>query len=104
MMGPNTGPGHTSVLVYTEAQIHHTLGAIREIREKGLRYVDIRREVLEHYNEGIQRRMPKMAWSSGCNSWYLNSDGSNHALYPGFAFEYVLRARNFHAADYERVS
>ncbi len=42
-----------------------------------------------------------MAWSSGCNSWYLSSDGSNHALYPGFAGEYALRARRFRPSDYE---
>ncbi len=103
LMGPNTGPGHTSVLVYTEAQIHHVLGAIREIRRERLRYVDVRQEVQDRYDAGIQARMPRMVWSSGCNSWYLSKDGSNHSLYPGFAAEYVLRARRFRPRDYERV-
>ena len=34
LMGPNTGPGHTSVLVYTEAQIEHVLGAIERLRDE----------------------------------------------------------------------
>ena len=55
------------------------------------------------YNEGIQGRMKHMVWGSGCNSWYLNPDGSNHALYPGFAGEYVLRARNLKRSDYQLV-
>jgi cation diffusion facilitator CzcD-associated flavoprotein CzcO len=101
LMGPNTGPGHTSVLVYTEAQIEHVLGAIRKLRGEGWKYVDVRREVQDRYDAGIQRRMKHMAWSSGCNSWYLSKDGSNHALYPGFATEYVLRARRFEPGDYE---
>jgi hypothetical protein len=45
--------------------------------------------------------MKHMVWASGCNSWYLSKDGSNHALYPGLAAEYVLRTRRFKASDYE---
>jgi cation diffusion facilitator CzcD-associated flavoprotein CzcO len=101
LMGPNTGPGHTSVLVFTEAQIAHALGAIRRLRDEGLKWVDVRRDVQDRYNAGLQRRMKHMVWSSGCHSWYLSPDGSNHALYPGFAAEYVLRARRFRPADYE---
>lgn len=100
LMGPNTGPGHTSVLVFTEAQIEHALQAIRKIRDEKLRYVDVRQDVQDRYNEGIQARMPHMVWHT-CKSWYLSADGSNHALYPGFAFEYALRARRFRARDYE---
>ena len=100
LMGPNTGPGHTSVLVYTEAQIHHALQAIQKLRDENLKYVDIRQDVQDGYNEGIQRRMKHMVWSS-CKSWYLSEDGSNHALYPGFAAEYILRARNFKPSEYE---
>jgi len=103
LMGPNTGPGHTSVLVYTEAQIEHVLGAIRELRKPGVRWVDVRQDVQDRYDASIQRRMPKMVWHT-CKSWYLSPDGSNHALYPGFAFEYVLRARHFRRADYEIAS
>jgi cation diffusion facilitator CzcD-associated flavoprotein CzcO len=103
LMGPNTGPGHTSVLVYTEAQIEHVLGALRRIRRGGLRFVDVRPEVLARYDAGIQRRMKRMVWHT-CKSWYLSPDGSNHALYPGFAAEYALRARRFREADYELVA
>jgi cation diffusion facilitator CzcD-associated flavoprotein CzcO len=100
MMGPNTGPGHTSVLVYTEAQIAHALEAIEKIRGEALKYVNVRQEVQDRYNAGIQERMKHMVWG-GCKSWYLNADGSNHSLYPGFAAEYVLRARHFKPEEYE---
>jgi cation diffusion facilitator CzcD-associated flavoprotein CzcO len=100
LMGPNTGPGHTSVLLYTEAQIEHLLGAIHTLRREGLKYVDVRQEAQDRYDAGIQARMKHMVWSSGCKSWYLSEDGSNHSLYPGFAAEYVLRARRFEPRDY----
>ncbi|MCL4683588.1 NAD(P)/FAD-dependent oxidoreductase [Myxococcota bacterium] len=100
LMGPNTGPGHTSVLVYTEAQIRHAVAAIRALRDQQLRYVDVRRDVQDRYNQQIQRRMQHMVWPT-CHSWYLSPDGTNHSLYPGFAFEYVLGARRFQPREYE---
>jgi cation diffusion facilitator CzcD-associated flavoprotein CzcO len=103
MMGPNTGPGHTSVLVYTEAQIAHALQAIKKIMSEDLKYMDIRQDVQDRYNDGIQKRMKHMVWG-GCKSWYLDEDGSNHSLYPGFAAEYVLRTRKLHPKDYEIVA
>ena len=61
----------------------------------------MKQAVQDRYNARIQARMKHMVWDSGCNSWYLSDDGGNHSLYPGFAFEYVLRARSFRAADYD---
>jgi hypothetical protein len=88
------------VLVYTEAQIEHVLGAIERLRRDGAKWVDVRKDVQDRYNAGIQSRMKYMVWHT-CHSWYLSKDGSNHALYPGFAAEYVARARHFDASDYE---
>jgi cation diffusion facilitator CzcD-associated flavoprotein CzcO len=103
LMGPNTGPGHTSVLVYTESQIAYVLQALRVLRAENLRTLDVRQDVQDDYNAGLQRRMKHTAWSSGCNSWYLGADGGNHALYPGFASEYCVRVRRFRASEYERA-
>ena len=101
MMGPNTGPGHTSVLVFTEAQIGYALQAIRQLFENDWKWVDVRQSVQDDYNAGIQDRMKHMSWQSGCNSWYLSADGSNHSLYPGPAAEYALRTRRFVPGEYE---
>jgi cation diffusion facilitator CzcD-associated flavoprotein CzcO len=104
LMGPNTGPGHTSVLVFTEAQIGYALQAIETmIADPTLRWVEVRREVQDAYNAGIQARMKHMVWSSGCSSWYLSPDGENHSLYPGFASEYCARTRRFRPAEYHLV-
>jgi cation diffusion facilitator CzcD-associated flavoprotein CzcO len=68
LTGPNTGPGHTSVVVFTEAQIAYARQAIRRMIADDLKYVNVRRDVQDTYNAGIQRRMKHMAWSSGCSS------------------------------------
>jgi hypothetical protein len=40
-------------------------------------------------------------WSEGgCTSWYLDADGVNRALWPGFSFEYWARTRQARRADY----
>jgi len=103
LMGPNTGPGHTSVLVYTEHQIQYALQAIRMMIAEDVKSVDVKREVMDAYNAHLQQRMKRTAWNSGCKSWYLNPDGSNHALYPGFASEYCLGVRHFKPAEYQVV-
>jgi cation diffusion facilitator CzcD-associated flavoprotein CzcO len=99
LMGPNTGPGHTSVLVFTEAQIEHARAAILKLRDENVRTIEVRPDVMDRYNAGIQARMPYMVWHT-CKSWYLSADGSNHALFPGFAAEYALRTRRFEPGDY----
>jgi cation diffusion facilitator CzcD-associated flavoprotein CzcO len=104
LMGPNTGPGHTSVLIYTEAQINHTLQAIKTLQKNKIKYLDIRQEIQDRYNANIQARMKHTAWLSGCQSWYLSEDGINRTLYPGFATEYVLKTRKLKLSDYEVVS
>ena len=101
LMGPNTGPGHTSVLVYTEAQIRYAIQAIRKLLHEGVKWYDVKQEVMDAYNASIQRRMPHTSWLSGCNSWYLSEGGKNNSLFPGLASEYVLRARRFDPSEYE---
>ena len=102
LMGPNTGPGHTSVLVFTEAQIGYALQAIATmIADPTLRSIEVRQDVQDAYNAGIQGRMKHMVWSSGCSSWYLSPDGENHSLYPGFASEYCARTRTFRPSEYQ---
>jgi len=101
MMGPNTGPGHTSVLVFTEAQINYIMQAIRTLLAEDLKYVNVRQSVQDAYNAFIQRRMKHMVWSTGCSSWYLSPNGENHSLYPGFAADYIARVRRFKPSEYE---
>ena len=100
-MGPNTGPGHTSVLVYTEAQINYIMQCIKSLINDDLNYLTVKPEVQDEYNERIQKRMKHTVWTSGsCSSWYLNRDGSNHALYPGFATQYTASIKHFKPGEY----
>ena len=104
VMGPNTGPGHTSVLVYTESQIGYIVQAIKKLRRGGLKYFDVKKSVQDCYNAKLQGRMKYTVWASGCSSWYLEKDGTNRALFPGLASEYILSARKFKPHEYHSVA
>ncbi|VEG52121.1 FAD dependent oxidoreductase [Mycolicibacterium aurum] len=101
MTGPNSGPGHNSLLVYVEGQIDYAVAGITTILNQNLRYLDVRADVQRRYNERIQQRLTKTTWMSGCNSWYLTADGFNASMYPGFATQYLRQMREFALHDYE---
>lgn len=103
MTGPNSGPGHNSLLVYIEGQLDYAVRGITTILDNELRYLDVRHDVQRRYNERIQRRLTKTTWMSGCSSWYLTKDGHNVSMYPGFATQYLRQMRDFQYADYEAV-
>ena len=103
IMGPNTGPGHTSVLIYQEPQYAYVVKYYRQLIDRKLRYLDVKESVQEEQFQDFQKRMGKSTWSAGCTSWYLNEDGTNSAIWPGFSFEYGLRIRRFKRAAYHAV-
>ncbi len=104
MTGPNSGPGHNSLLVYVEGQLDYAVSGISTILRDDLSYLDVREDVQHRYNKRIQRRLAKTTWMSGCRSWYLTKDGFNGAMYPGFATQYLRQMRDFRYADYHAVA
>jgi len=104
MTGPNSGPGHNSLLVYIEGQLDYAVRGIKTILDNDLRYLDVRAGVQRRYNERIQKRLTKTTWMSGCRSWYLTKDGFNASMYPGFATQYLRQMRDFRFADYDAVT
>ncbi|MDP2229053.1 MAG: NAD(P)/FAD-dependent oxidoreductase, partial [Moraxellaceae bacterium] len=103
ILGPNSGPGHNSALVYMESQIGYAVQGIRALVEGGFRLFDVVPEVQERHNRALQKRLAKTNWNSGCKSWYLTEDGYNATMYPGFATQYALQLRHFDLGDYRAV-
>jgi cation diffusion facilitator CzcD-associated flavoprotein CzcO len=103
IMGPNTGPGNTSVIFYIESQIHYVLQYLGTLRGNPNEYMNVKPEVQKAFNEDVQRRFKGTTWTSGCNSWYLTADGKNTTLWPSFSWQYRLATRRFSSAEYEFV-
>jgi cation diffusion facilitator CzcD-associated flavoprotein CzcO len=103
MSGPNSGPGHNSLLVYVEGQIDYAVAGITTILNNDLRYLDVREDVQSRHNADIQNRLTRTTWMTGCSSWYLTKDGFNASMYPGFATQYLRQMRDLRFDDYLAV-
>jgi cation diffusion facilitator CzcD-associated flavoprotein CzcO len=99
LTGANTGLGHSSMLLMIESQLSYIVDGIAKAEVGGGKF-EVRPEVAAAYNAEIQRKLSKTVWASGCSSWYLDSEGRNLTLWPGFTFEFRRRTREFRASDF----
>ena len=99
LTGANTGLGHSSMLFMIESQLTYIIDGIGKAQAAGGQF-EVRPEVAAAYNAELQRKLPKTVWGSGCSSWYLDSEGRNLTLWPGFTFDFRRRTREFRAADF----
>jgi cation diffusion facilitator CzcD-associated flavoprotein CzcO len=127
LAGPNTGIGHTSLVIMIEAQVAHVVGALRALRALGtLRdgqaglgaagaatagapagsgapsgVVEVRPDVLARWSAEVQSKAAPTVWNSGgCSSWYLDDAGRNTTLWPDYTFRFVRKTRQFDPTDY----
>ena len=101
LLGPNTALGHTSVVFMIETQIQHVLSCLRLIARDKADAIEVSEDAQRRYNDALQRRLRRAVWSQGgCRSWYLDADGVNRTLWPGFTFEYWARTRRARPGDY----
>ncbi len=101
LTGPNTGIGHTSLVVMIEAQLDYVLGALQMMDRDDLAALEVRREPFEKFNDELQAKMGRTVWNAGgCASWYLDAHGRNTTLWPDFTWKYKLQTRRFDRENY----
>ena len=102
VVGPNTGLGHSSMILMIEAQVGYIMQALKALKEKGAKYTDVKKEVEKEYNNDLQARLAKTVWQSGgCMSWYQTKSGKNVTLWPGFTFTFMRKTKHFEPDKYE---
>ncbi len=99
LTGANTGLGHSSMLLMIESQLTFIADGIAKTEAGGGRF-EVRPEVAAAYNAELQRKLPRTVWGSGCSSWYLDKEGRNLTLWPGFTFDFRRRTREFRLSDF----
>ena len=100
LVGPNTGLGHNSMVFMIESQVAYVMDALKTMRKQKLRAVDVKPDAQVTFNKGIQGQLSKTVWTSGCKSWYVDANGKNTTLWPGFTFIYRGKTRRFPEAAY----
>ena len=104
LAGPNTGLGHSSVILMAEAQVEHVLGVLALAESRGARAIEPRPEAQARYVEWIDASHATTVWNAGgCRSWYLDRTGRNSTLWPFGVDRFRRTAERVIAADYTTV-
>jgi cation diffusion facilitator CzcD-associated flavoprotein CzcO len=105
LVGPNTGLGHNSIVFMIESQLNYLMDCLRFMDRSRVGVLEVRESVQESFNEGIQRQLQGTVWNSGgCASWYLDAQGRNTTIWPGFTWPFRRRTRQFRPEDYRQRS
>ena len=103
LVGPNVGLGHNSMVFMIESQVAYVLDALRQLRKRGARALDVLPQVQRSFNDEIRAKTKKTVWMSGCRSWYLDKNGRNTSLWPGFTFDFRRRTRRIEPSRYRWI-
>ena len=97
LLGPNTALGHNSVLLMIEGQIHYIVQAIKKMRARGWRQVEISKSAQTQWNDQLDRTLSGSVWNAGgCQSWYLHPiSGRNTTLWPHTTIRFKKLTRRF---------
>jgi len=101
LYGPNTNLGHNSILVMIEAQVGYILDVLEQMRARGLRRIDVKRDVLEAYNHSLQQDLARSVWAATGASWYKLADGTITNNWPHSTIRYQRLLRSARLEDFD---
>lgn len=100
LLGPNTGLGHTSVVLMIEAQIGHLLKVLSAVRAG--RTVEPRQDVQDAWVREVDEDLKHTVWNSGgCSSWYIDRTGRNSTIWPKTVASYQKLMKSQDMSAYE---
>jgi cation diffusion facilitator CzcD-associated flavoprotein CzcO len=102
LYGPNTNLGHNSIIFMLECQIAYVTGAIQWLIADDLKLIDLKPEVMEAFNEQLQRDLAGTSWAAAPESWYKEA-GRITNNWPYSTFHYWRRTRAMVHAEYRAV-
>jgi cyclohexanone monooxygenase len=102
LYGPNTNQGGNSIIFILEAQAAYVVRALRAMRQRRLRSVDVRRAVMDAYNIQLATALQGTVWDTGCQSYFKNERGKIATQLPYPSLWYWRRTKRFKMREYER--
>ncbi|HEY9723856.1 MAG TPA: NAD(P)/FAD-dependent oxidoreductase [Oscillatoriaceae cyanobacterium] len=101
LLGPNTGLGHTSVLMMMERQFDHVLHCLDAARRRKALALEPSPLAMAAFVAEVDRQMEGTVWlGANCRSWYRDRTGRNSSLWPGFVAEFEWRLAHFDESAY----
>jgi len=101
LLGPNTALGHNSVVIMIEAQVNYIVDALKKLRQRGARALDVAPAVQDRFAASIENRLKGTVWQDGgCDSWYKDAHGKVTTIWPGSAGSYQNSVKTADLQDY----
>jgi len=100
MFGPNSGLGHSSIIIMLEAQARYISHLLRKARESGQPTILVRPDAEVAYNKALQSALKNTVWNSGCSSWYKDEQGRIFTLWPHTTSRFIREMRNIRLGEY----
>ena len=101
LYGPNTNGGN-SIILMLEFQVEYMLRLIREVDAAGADWIDVRRDVMDAYNDRLQEELNRVeVWQSGANDYYRTSSGRIVTQWPHGFLVYKERAAEDSLSSFE---
>ena len=101
LYGPNTNGGN-SIILMLEFQIDYALRLIGEAERAGVDWLDVKRDVMDEYNAGLQRELESVAvWQVGANDYYRHESGRIVTQWPHCFAVYKDRVDKDDLASFE---
>jgi cation diffusion facilitator CzcD-associated flavoprotein CzcO len=97
--GPNTNTSGGSIVFYEEVQASYIRQALEQVRGRGARAIEVRREVEAASDREVQARFEGTAWTQ-CSSWYRDDRGRIVTNWPGYMTDYAERVRELDLDDF----
>ena len=104
MYGPNTNLGHNSIIFMIECQANYIVGMIRKLFDQGIGALDLRQDIMDAYNERIQKELSTSVWATTDRSWYKNDAGRITNNWSGTTLRYWWMTRRTDLSVYEQVA
>jgi len=104
LYGPNTNVGHNSIVYLIESQIKYILDYIKQANTKQLRYMDVKTERQQQFNQKLHHDLQNSVWNTGgCTNWYLTDEGKNTNNWSGLTLSYRKTTQKINLHDYHQV-
>lgn len=103
LYGPNTNLGHNSIIFMIERQVEYVLRCVRALRERRLRYLELRPEAMDRWRREARAGLARTVWAADCRSWYKTADGRITNNWPYTTAAYWRRMRRLRLGDYRLV-
>jgi hypothetical protein len=73
--------------------VRYIIDCIAQLVARDLKYIDLRRDVMEAYNTRLQEELRATVWAATDRSWYKTADGTITNNWSGSTVRYWWRTR-----------